>query len=146
MLTTILLTLILNIQLTAPANFRATIPAGEALSVELNWHNIEREIARLDIREPDILLLQIRLETANLASRFCRECNNLTGMKKAVKRKTTAIGRDKTGAAIYDNWQDSLRDYEIWQNEFYKGGEYLMFLSRVYATDPYYLSKLKRLK
>ena len=131
--------------LTAPANERLFVPVAEPLSVELNWHNIRKEVARLDIREPDILFLQIRLETGNLTSRLCRECNNLTGMKKAVRRKTTAIGREKNGAAVYDSWQDSLKDYKLWQDYMYRGGDYLMFLSRVYTTDPYYLSKLKRL-
>jgi flagellum-specific peptidoglycan hydrolase FlgJ len=111
----------------------------------LNWHNIRREIAKCDLKFPEIVMLQIRLETGGLTSRLCLECNNLTGMKRAVKRKTTAIGREKNGAAVYATWQDCLKDYKAWQDYMYKGGDYLNFLSRVYATDPYYVSKLKRL-
>ena len=132
------------ITLTAPADERFTIPMGEPLSVELNWHNIRKEIERLDIREPEILLLQIRLETGGLTSRLCLECNNLTGMKKAVRRKTTAIGREKS-MAVYETWQKSIEDYKLWQDYSYKGGDYWEFLHRVYATDIYYVSKLKRL-
>jgi hypothetical protein len=134
------------ITLTAPANERFTIPMPEPLSVELNWHNIEREILRCGILFPDTVMLQIRLESANLTSRLCLEDANLLGMHYPKKRPTTATGRvKKNGMAHYDCWQDCIRDYRAWQDFMYKGGDYLNFLSRVYATDIYYVSKLKRL-
>jgi len=144
MITTFLI--LITTILTAPANNRLLIMVNEPLSVELNWHNIKREIKRLDIREPEILLLQIRLETGNLTSRLCLDDNNLIGMHYPKKRPTTAIGRvKKNGMAHYDCWQDCLKDYRIWQNYMYTDGDYLTFLNRIYATDIYYVSKLKRL-
>jgi hypothetical protein len=132
--------------LSAPSNGVATIAMSEPLSVELNWQNIEREILKCGILFPDTVMLQIRLESANLTSRLCLDDNNLVGMHYPKKRPTKATGRiKKNGMAHYDCWQECLRDYKTWQDYMYKGGDYLKFLSRIYATDIYYSSKLKRL-
>lgn len=110
----------------------------------LNWSNIERYMSIIDIREPEIIMAQIRHETGNLTSRFCKEQNNLFGMRLARSRETTAIG-EGNHMAKYRTWQESLKDYKIWQDKFYKGGDYYQFLSRHgYATDPFYLWKLKK--
>ena len=146
MLTTILLTLILNLTLTAPENLRATIPAGRELSDALTWDNIRAEMLKYGILFPDTVMRQVKLESAYLTSRLCLEANNLLGMHYPKKRNTTATGKVKSnGMAVYDTWQDCIRDYKLWETYMYKGGDYLDLLSRVYATDPYYLSKLKRL-
>lgn len=144
MITTILLILITTI-LTAPANVRGMVVEGEVLSDVLNWHNIKHEVTKCGIKFPEIVMLQIRLETGGLQSRICKECNNLVGMKYPRKRETTAVGRDKSGAAVYDTWQDCIRDYRLWQDYMYWRGDYYDFLHGIYATDVYYVSKLKRL-
>lgn len=132
--------------LTAPATSYCYITAGEpVIDVNiLSWSSIDHWLAYYDVREPEIAKRQIRLETGALTSRYCLECNNLFGMKKAVRRKTTAIGRENS-MSVYATWQKSIEDYRLWQDYFYKGGDYYEFLNKRYATDIYYVSKLKRL-
>jgi len=110
----------------------------------LNWSNIDSYMSKIDIREPEIVKAQIKHETGNLTSRFCREQNNLFGMRLARSRETTAIG-EGNHMARYRSWRESLLDYKIWQDKYYQGGDYYQFLSHHgYATDPYYLWKLKK--
>ena len=111
----------------------------------LTWSNINWYIDYFQIKETKIVKKQISHETANLTSRFCREQNNLCGMRLARFRTTTAIG-EGNHMSIYRNWQESLLDYKIWQDYFYKGGDYYRFLSRHgYATDIWYEYKLRRI-
>jgi uncharacterized FlgJ-related protein len=131
-------------RLFAPDYPRLVILKSQYEMSSLNWRNIEIEIERWGIKEPDKLIRQIKHETGFLTSRLCLECNNLTGMHYPRKRKTTAIGSEDNGACIYARWQDSIEDYSIWQNLYYKGGDYYKFLSS-YATDKGYVSKLKNL-
>jgi len=136
------------LQITAPDNGRADVPAGEVLFDKdvLSWYSIDYWLRVYEVQEIDIVKRQIRLETASLTSRICRECNNLFGMKKARKRQTTAIGRERNGTAVYRDFRDSIRDYAIWQDYFYSGGDYYEFLqSHPYATDKKYTLKLKAL-
>lgn len=143
-----LVLLALFFRATAPASGEMIIPAGEVLFEKdvLSWYSIDYWLRVYEVREPDIVKRQIRLETGDLTSRICRECNNLFGMKKARKRQTTAIGREKNGTAVYMDFRDSIKDYAIWQDYFYSGGDYYDFLqSHGYATDKKYVSKLKLL-
>ena len=44
----------------------------------------------------------------------------------------------------FETWQDSVKEYAVWQRRFYKGGDYHVFLKRIgYAEDPNYIHKLK---
>lgn len=147
MMITIFLILI-NLTLTAPDNGRADVPAGEVLFDRdvLSWYSIDYWLNVYEVRETDIVKRQIRLETGDLTSRICRECNNLFGMKKARKRQTTAIGRERNGTAVYKDFKDSIRDYKLFQDYFYSGGDYYNFLRLLpYAVDPEYVNKLKRI-
>jgi flagellum-specific peptidoglycan hydrolase FlgJ len=66
-------------------------------------------------------------------------------MNYPAKRKTTAIGKD-IHKAIYPDWQRSIEDYLIWQEKYYKGGDYYEFLeTHGYATDLKYKEKLMKL-
>jgi uncharacterized FlgJ-related protein len=110
----------------------------------INLCNVRYEIERIGIREPDKVFAQVRLETGDLTSNICLRYNNLCGMKYPRKRQTKAIGRYKT-IAVYRTWQESIQDYLIWQDAFYKGGDYYEFLEGRYATDKKYIDKLKAL-
>ena len=138
----------INIRLTAPTVKEFTILRNEPLFDKnvLSWHSIDYWINYYQVKEPEIVKRQIRLETRNLQSRFCRQYNNLFGMNKARKRQTTAIGRDKS-MAVYKDFKDSILDYKIWQDYFYENGDYYLFLkSHGYATDPHYIDKLIAMK
>ena len=146
---TILIFLILiNFDLTAPVVNEIVILKSEPLFDKnvLSWYSIDYWINYYQVKEPEIVKYQIRLETGNLTSRFCKQRNNLFGMKKPRKRQTTAIGRDKS-MAVYRDFKDSILDYKYWQDYFYESGDYYVFLqSHGYATDRHYITKLKNLK
>lgn len=113
---------------------------------QLTWSNIDFYLKEYGIKEPEIVKKQIYHETGNLKSRLCREQNNLIGMRLARLRSTTAIG-EYNHMAIYRSWQESIEDYGIWQDKYYSGGDYYKFLSsHGYATDIWYIWKLKRIK
>jgi len=146
MITTIFL--LVSLKLIAPTDDRIIIPGPIIYfdKYELSWYSIDYWMNVFDIQNKDIVKRQAYHETGNLTSRFCRECNNLFGMRKPLKRQTTAIGRDN-GMSVYQSFIKSIEDYGIWQKCFYKEGNYYSFLkSHGYATDPLYIPKLKNLK
>jgi len=140
--------LLVSLKLIAPVDDRVVILKPQILfdKYELSWYSIDYWMNVFDIQNKEIVKRQVYHETGNLTSRFCRECNNLTGMRKPLKRETTAIGRDN-GMSIYPSFVESIEDYYLWQQYFYKGGNYYDFLeSHGYAIDPLYIPKLKNLK
>jgi len=144
----ILMTLFLLISLRciAPGYNQLYILRTEYECNMLTWGNIDYELSLLGIKEIKIVKAQIKHETGNLTSRFCREQNNLFGMRLARRRATTAIG-EGNHMAVYRSWKKSIEDYGIWQDYFYKGGDYYQFLSRHgYAEDIWYGYKLRRIK
>jgi len=146
MITTILL--LVSLKLIAPVDDRVIIPGPVIYfdKYELSWYSIDYWMSVFDIQNKDIVKRQAYHETGNLKSRFCIECNNLFGMRKPLKRETTAIGRDN-GMSVYPSFVESIEDYGIWQQYFYSEGDYYDFLaSHGYATDPLYIPKLKNIK
>jgi hypothetical protein len=84
----------------------------------ITYENICIAMDLTGIIHPEIVLLQIRLETGNLSSSLCREHNNMAGMKKPARRRTTATGRTKNGYAYYDTWFDSIIDIGLFQQYY----------------------------
>lgn len=115
----------------------------------LTYDNIKLAMNLTGIIHSEIVLLQIRLETGNLSSSLCREHNNIAGMKKPAVRRTTATGKTKNGYAYYNTWFDSIIDISLFQQYYIQKGrdlsDYEKFLTGLYAEDPLYLVKLKRL-
>lgn len=110
---------------------------------ELSWENIDYWLRVYEIEHPEIVKRQIALETGLLTSAICQENNNLFGMKQARVRKTTALGT-KRGHAYYSNYIESIKDYKLWQDSMYEGGDYYAFLTRVgYAENTRYAAVLK---
>lgn len=100
----------------------------------------------LGIKHHDIVMAQIILESNHLKSNIFKNNNNLIGMKLAKQRPTTAIGCDKKGFAIYENWKWCLRDYLIYQKKYYKDDneDYYDFLERMgYDEKGGYSERLK---
>ena len=110
----------------------------------LSWASIDYWLREYQVKEIDKVKAQIRHETGNLTSRLCLQRNNLFGMHYPYKRQTTAIGKEKNRAAIYRSFRDSIKDYALWQEAYYQGGDYFYFLERHgYAEDRYYIKKIK---
>jgi len=110
---------------------------------DLSWENIDYWIDTLEIDHPEIVRQQIALETGMLTSAICQENSNLFGMKEPRVRETTALGTQR-GHAFYHNYIDSIKDYKLWQDNMYEGGDYYSFLHRVgYAEANHYIAALK---
>jgi hypothetical protein len=69
-------------------------------------------------------------------------------MQYPIKRETTAIS-STNGYSKYENWQESVNDYKLWQEfVFDRRGdltktEYLAYLQKWYAEDKRYVTKVK---
>ena len=119
-------------------------------SAELTQGNLSLALEINGIKASQIVEAQSCLETGYFQSSLCTRHNNLFGMKRPLKRLTTAIGATSEGFAIYDCWYDSVKDMKLFQ-EFYQSRgrdltNYMQFLSSIdYAQDPYYLFKIRRI-
>ena len=83
-------------------------------SNQFSQDNLVKELKRLNVRFPHIVLAQSILETGYWESRIYQENNNLFGMKQARARATTAKGT-QLGHAFYDDWKESVVDYALYQ-------------------------------
>ena len=101
--------------------------------------NLKAEINKLGIVYPDIALAQAKWESTHFTSDIFKENNNLFGMKLAYQRDTTAIGKHR-GHAKYNNWQDSVKDYKLWQSsngsDKLPRDKYFDKLSQIYCPPP----------
>ena len=130
----------------------------------LNAENLRNELDANHIICPKQVYAQIMIESGHLNSFLCKRTNNLLGMRYPIKRTTTAIGiflpasnliikgtqaelkkySNQNNYAVYENWQDCVKDYKLWQEQSFKLTElYLAFLGNCYAEDPLYVSKIK---
>ena len=98
---------------------------------------------------PSVIYAQILLETGHFKSKLYTQNNNLFGMKLPKQRKTTAT-KELNGYAFYSSLQDCLEDRMIWDSMYTKEAktkkEYYIILSKHYAEDTNYISKLQKLE
>tara|TARA_B100001287_G_C22382591_1_gene389542 strand:- start:16 stop:603 length:588 start_codon:yes stop_codon:yes gene_type:complete len=115
-------------------------------SNQFSQDNLVKELKRLNVRFPHIVLAQSILETGYWESRIYQENNNLFGMKQARARATTAKGT-QLGHAFYDDWKESVVDYALYQaaylNKLRTEKKYLSYLDRNYAEAKDYDKKLQ---
>lgn len=121
----------------------------DELSMVKKRKAIYDEILKHNIKHPDIVFAQAMLESGNFNSYIFRTNNNLFGMKYPERRETTAKGVNK-GYAEYEKWEDSIKDYSLYQQAILKNGDisedaYLDFLSRRYAEHPEYIRLLRKI-
>lgn len=104
-------------------------------------------LEELNVKYPDIVYAQAKLESGNFKSALFKLNNNLFGMKAICNRPTTSIG-SRYGFAYFKTWRDSVLDYVIYQCLYLKDKtyeEYLFYLDTVYAEDPNYINKIKNI-
>lgn len=79
--------------------------------------NVWNEINKLGIKHPDIVFTQAKLESGHFKSNKFQEFNSLFGMKKPMSRPNV-VNKEKSipNHAYYDTWQDSVKDYKLWQD------------------------------
>lgn len=128
---------------------------------ELSIFNVKKHIEDISIQHGNIVFKQVLLETDWLNSKLCKVHNNLFGMNYPVKRPTTAIGyvygdpHPTTGKlrrkAVFNNWQDSIEDYLLYQKYWKSKGKdlsnYWHFLTQLgYSETSGYINVLKTIK
>ena len=149
----ILITALITSIFSYTAKQEVSIPEEQKLIVlkEVNKFSEERlvdEIAGLNFRFPHIVLAQPKLESNNFRSYLFKENNNMFGMKLASSRLTIANGEEH-GYASYESWSESLMDYALYYSSYLRNvkteREYYQFLSKFYAEDVAYVSKIQNL-
>jgi hypothetical protein len=141
------------------------MPKEHKQELPLTLENLADELHRQNILCEEEVLVQIRLESANLKSFLTKKTNNMLGMRYPAKRATKACGiylpgKDTiiTGTqkelrkysaqnnyAVYATWQDAVADYKLWQEFNFKvTDKYLEFLGKVYAEDEAYVEKIRK--
>ena len=104
---------------------------------------------KLQIKYPETVLAQAKLETGNFTSAIFKENHNLFGMKVAEKRPTSAIGINR-GHAQYKNWKDSVIDYALLQSYIIaklpnlSSKEYRTYIQKFYSETSDYLVRMDR--
>jgi len=110
--------------------------------------NVYKQLVRIGVAYPDVVLAQAKIETGNFTSKIFRENNNMFGMKLPYRRKTTAVGESRNHAK-YTNWIQSIKDYKLWQDKMIHKAPtkraYLAYLRRNYAEDKNYIKKIKQI-
>jgi hypothetical protein len=102
-----------------------------------------------NVRNPDMALQQLRLESGNMTSHIFLRDRNCFGMNYPTKRKTTAIARDGRWA-VYSDFVSSILDYKYYQDAIgvpdgLSDYQYYKFLEdHHYWQDSTYLQKLLR--
>lgn len=118
----------------------------------LNISNVKKELIRVGVKYPEIVLRQIILETGWLKCTACSlSKNNLFGLTKSIK----VDGKSKRVYQTFDTWENSVLAYKKWQDRWYESGDYYDFLECIYknkkgeckryATEPEYVPRLKRI-
>mgnify|MGYP003618638691 CR=1 FL=1 len=106
---------------------------------------LKEYILSINIRFPDVVYAQAKLETGNLSK---VKYNNLFGMRKATVRPTTASGVEN-GYSYYNSWKESVLDYALYQaaylSQIHSREEYLQYLQKFYAEDTSYISKINKI-
>lgn len=102
-------------------------------------------IVELNIKHPNIVLKQAKIESGNFKSKVYLENNNMFGFKRAFKRANTQVGTNR-GYAVYTSWRECVIDYALYQTYSAKNlsrEEYINFLGKHYAEDPNYKNLIR---
>jgi uncharacterized FlgJ-related protein len=117
-------------------------------NVIFSENNLYAYIIAMEIKYPEIVFAQAKLESSHFKSKIFRENHNLFGMKLPRKRKTTATGENR-GHSVYSNWMSSVQDYKLWQDRIIHKlntkNKYYAYLGKNYAADENYVKLLKRM-
>jgi flagellum-specific peptidoglycan hydrolase FlgJ len=94
---------------------------------------VYKELVKIGVKFPEIVLAQAKLETGHFKSVYCNERYNLFGFQT------------KQGYMYFKSWKHCCQYYKHWQDRHYRYGEdYYSFLKRIgYATDSNYIKKVK---
>lgn len=118
----------------------------DSIDIECIKMNFEKH----HIKFSHIVLAQAILESNNFKSKLCKTNANIFGMKVPAQRFTFCNNPyDYGNYAKYDDVEECILDYKAWQaqNAYNITTEegYFNLLRGIYAEDPNYVNKLKKL-
>ena len=114
------------------ATKRDTVYAHKKAKLSLNDKNLMAELKKDNIKHPEIVLAQAKLETGHYTSEVLKTHNNLFGLRKGSRYRR------------FRHWTESIKAYKNLVQSKYKGGDYYVFLDKIgYAEDPTYTDKLR---
>jgi uncharacterized FlgJ-related protein len=101
---------------------------------ELTLMNVYNELCRLDVKDKNIVMAQVRLETGHLKK--ISHKNNLFGFKGLNGKYRT-----------YPTWQTSVEAFKVWQDKYFVSGSYIDFIiKKKYADNMHaYIINLKKI-
>lgn len=109
---------------------------------------LKQYLIELNVKYPNIVFAQAKLESGNFRSKIFEENNNLFGMKQPSVRTTTATG-EQYNHATYNSWRESVLDYALYSCKYTSNikseSEYIAYLGSRYAEDSNYINKLKNI-
>jgi hypothetical protein len=101
--------------------------------------NLGQELKKQGVMYPDVAMAQSMLETGYFKSNIFLDNNNLFGMKHPKQRQTLSKGTNR-GHASFNNWQDSVKDYKMWQDynklSNLSKEQYIAKLNHIYCMPP----------
>lgn len=113
-----------------------------------NEQKLINYLNEINIKFPEIVFAQAKLESSNFTSDIFLENHNFFGMKCATKRAFLHKGENR-GHAKYENWKECVIDYALYQATYLHHiktkQQYLSYLRKHYAEDPNYVDKLIQL-
>lgn len=113
---------------------------------DFSEQKLKEYILELNLRYPEVILAQAKLESGNYTSRAFREQNNLFGLHVARQRPTLAK-KGKGKLAHYNSWRDSVVDYAFLvadrMRKLHSREEYLKYLDANYDVPGYSKKLLK---
>ena len=102
----------------------------------------------LNVKFPEIVFAQAKLESGNFQSEVFRANHNMFGMKQAASRASTNHGSN-LNHAVYHHWREAVIDYALYQasylSDLHSKEEYYTYLSQHYAQDQTYVDKVKKI-
>ena len=146
--TSLILGIIISFNNITPKKHSVKIQSMDSLEVIAFKDSVLNYIYDMRLEHPYIVYAQCIVETGNFTSTIMKENNNLFGMKLPERRATLALGV-KRGHAYYRNWKESIIDYSLYQMAYMRGlseEEYFEKLKQSYASDTYYINKIRQLK
>ena len=120
----------------------------DSLSNEITAEELYSYLKIMRVPHPEIITAQAVLESANFTSVLYKKQNNFIGMKIPRNRISTP-GQGKGEYKDYNSWRECVVDYIFWMHHFkadeLNKEEYYKLLGKIYAEDPDYVNKLKKL-
>jgi hypothetical protein len=113
-------------------------------SASITKDSVASLLKQLNAWYPDIIMAQIQAESCYGTSNVAINSNNILGMKKTNKRKTTQIkNQDYRGYGKYNNWESCVIDRVIWDYEMFGNKKpsrdtYINHLNSCYAESREY--------